>query len=94
VNGTAFNWQIIIEKLKILPEKSDIMIMDYRITIMDDIIATFEILNITNRSRIISATAGEDIKEKALEIGRFSFVCKPFNFKEMFVLKKNSLKDK
>jgi len=89
VNGTAFNGQIIIEKPKILQEKPDVVIMDYRNLIMKGIVATFEILNIINRSRIISATADEDIKEKALEIGGFSFVCKPFNFEEMLAFKKN-----
>jgi len=94
VNGTAFNGQIVIEKPKTLQEKPDAVIMDYKILIMDGIVATFEILNIINRSRIISATADEDLKEKALEIGGFSFVCKPFNFEEMLALRKNTLKDK
>lgn len=57
--------------------------MDYRMPIKNGIEATVEILKIGCQSKIIFATADEDIKEHALKVGAFSVVNKPFNFNEL-----------
>ena len=81
--GTASNGQIAIDKIKILSEKPDILIMDYRMPIMDGIEATVEIRKLNVQILVIFTTADDEIREKALEVGAFDVVSKPFKFEEL-----------
>ena len=81
--GTAVNGQIAVEQYISFPNKPDIVLMDYRMPIKNGIEASIEILKICNQTKIIFTTADETIKEKALKIGAFDFVAKPFDFDEL-----------
>ncbi len=94
VVGTALNGQIAIDKIRTLSEKPDVVIMDYRMPIKNGIEATVEIMKMSNRSKIIFASADDEIKEEALEVGVLSVVSKPFNFEELLSSIKNSLNEK
>lgn len=82
--GTAANGQIAVEKYKTLPEKPDIIIMDYRMPIKDGIEALNDILKIDGCSRIIMATADVEVKREALKAGALKVINKPFKFEELF----------
>ena len=93
VVGTAANGQIAINKLRNLSEKPDIVLIDYRMPIMDGIEASIEILKMTDPPTIIFTTADHQIREKALEIGAFSVVNKPFEFEELFAVIEKTLNE-
>ena len=83
VVGTAFNGQIAIDKFKKISEKPDVVIMDYRMPIKNGIETTIEILKMNNHSKIIFATADEEINEHALKVGAIGAINKPFDFEEL-----------
>ena len=83
VIGTAKNGQIAIDKFKALPEEPDVVLMDYRMPIMNGIEATIELLKISNHLKIIFATADNDIKEKAIAMGVYGVISKPFNMENL-----------
>ena len=85
VVGTAQNGQMAIDLFKSLSKKPDIVIMDYRMPIKNGIEITSEILQISNRARIIFTTADEDIKEQALKVGAFCVINKPFDFNDLIL---------
>ncbi|MHA1687784.1 MAG: response regulator [Promethearchaeota archaeon] len=78
IMGHAFNGKMAIEKLKLLYEKPDVIIMDYRMLIMNGIEATIHLKEICNHSKIIFATADNEIREEALQIGVADVISKPF----------------
>ncbi len=86
VIGTASNGQIAIDKIRALSEEPDVVLMDYRMPIKDGIEATIEILKMGCRSRIIFATADEDIKSEALKVGAFRVITKPFDFDQLLAV--------
>lgn len=83
VIGTATDGQLAIDIFKLLSEKPDIILMDYRMPIKNGIEATVEILKLGYQSKIIFATADISIKEQAVKIGAHSVVNKPFSLGEL-----------
>ena len=53
--------------------------------------ATQEILQIDRNTKIIFASADERIKEKALDLGAFCFMDKPFDIKDLITNIKKAL---
>ncbi len=94
VIGTAADGQMAIDMFKSLPEKPDVILMDYRMPIKNGIEATVEILKDGCQSKIIFATADVSIKEYALKVGAISVVNKPFNFDELLNSINQALKKK
>ena len=86
VIGTAVDGQMAIAKFKALPEKPDVILLDYRMPIKNGIEATVEILKNGCQSKIIFATADVNIREHALKVGAFSVINKPFDFDELLNL--------
>lgn len=91
---TAVNGQIAINKFRALPEKPDIILMDYRMPIKNGLEATIEILKMGYHSRIIFETADEIIKQQALKVGVFSVIIKPFDLNELLNSIDDALNDK
>ncbi len=50
---------------------------------MNGIEATRKILEIDTHSKVIFATADEEVKEEALKVGAFAVITKPFEFEEL-----------
>ena len=84
VMGTASNGQMAIDQFGDFSIKPDVILMDYRMPIKNGIDATIEILEISSHVKVIFATADEDIKSHAIEIGAYDVVSKPFDFDDLF----------
>ncbi len=83
VVGTAFNGKAAIDAIKKLAKKPDIVIMDYRMPILDGFEASLELKRETSISYIILATADEDVKSKASELEGFKVINKPYDFEKL-----------
>ncbi len=81
--GTALNGKIAIEKYKKFKENPDIILMDHRMPIKNGIDAMIEILKINRNEKIIFASADITIKKKALSLGAYAFLDKPFNMNKL-----------
>lgn len=81
--GSANNGEDAIKMYKSFSLKPEIILMDHRMPIKNGIEATKEILQISNNSKIIFASADNSVKKKALSIGATSFLEKPFGLKKL-----------
>lgn len=79
----ANNGDEAVRMYKSFSDKPEIILMDHRMPIKNGIEATKEILEISNHSRIIFASADNSIKRLALSIGAISFIEKPFELKKL-----------
>ena len=82
---TAANGDEAVKKYESLSIKPDIILMDHRMPIKNGIEATKEILEISNHSKILFASADNSIKRLALSIGAISFLEKPFDLKTLIM---------
>ncbi|MFX1311382.1 MAG: response regulator [Promethearchaeota archaeon] len=89
VVGTANNGEEAIELYKSFKIKPDIILMDHRMPKKNGLEATKEILNVSDHTKIIFASADRSIENQALSVGAVSFKKKPFSIER---LKKNILK--
>ncbi|KKL11267.1 hypothetical protein LCGC14_2547540 [marine sediment metagenome] len=80
---TALNGKIAVEKYKKFKESPDLVLMDHRMPIKNGIEAMVEILQINCKEKIIFASADITIKEKALSLGAYAFLDKPFNMSKL-----------
>ena len=80
---TALNGKIAVEKYKKFKESPDLVLMDHRMPIKNGIEAMVEILQINGKEKIIFASADITIKEKALSLGAYVFLDKPFNMNKL-----------
>lgn len=80
---TALNGKIAVEKYKRFKESPDLVLMDHRMPIKNGIEAMVEILQINGKEKIIFASADITIKEKALSLGAYAFLDKPFNMRKL-----------
>ena len=73
----ASNGKIAVEKYLDLSEKIDVVLMDYRMPIMNGLEATKKILEINALASIVILSA-DDISKEAIEYGAKFFIKKPF----------------
>jgi two-component system chemotaxis response regulator CheY len=64
-------------------DKADVIIMDYRMPLMNGIDAMIEILKIDNDAKIIFSSADSSVKEQALNSGAVYFLNKPFDVQHL-----------
>jgi two-component system chemotaxis response regulator CheY len=63
--------------------KPHVVLMDYRLPIMDGVEATKEILEIDHEAKIIFLSADIHVKEEALQAGAFMFLKKPVSINDI-----------
>jgi len=66
-----------------LSDKPDIILMDHRMPIKNGIVASKEILEIDNQSKIIFLSADSSLENDVISIGAKKFIKKPFSIKEL-----------
>ena len=64
-------------------KKIDVILMDFRMEIMNGIKATKQILAIDKEAKIIFLSADITVEEQALKAGAKSFLIKPFKFEKV-----------
>ena len=84
VVGQAHNGAEAVEIFIGMNPKPDIILMDYRMPVMDGTSATREILQIHPESRIIFISADDNVRNEALTAGALGFLTKPIHSKELF----------
>ncbi|MFO8017065.1 MAG: response regulator [Promethearchaeia archaeon] len=72
----------------------ELIIMDYRMPLMNGIDAMNEILNINKNEKIIFASADPSVKKRALSMGAVKFLTKPFDIHILLKTIKDLLKIK
>lgn len=80
---TALNGKVAVEKYNNFKVKPDIILMDHRMPIKNGLDAMIEILSFNNHEKIIFASADITVKEKALSLGAYAFLDKPFNMETL-----------
>jgi DNA-binding NtrC family response regulator len=83
---TAFNGKVAVEKYNNLKEKPDIVLMDHRMPTKNGLDAMTEILQVNDHTKIIFASADISIKQKAIELGAYAFLDKPFNMRKLLAI--------
>jgi two-component system chemotaxis response regulator CheY len=81
---TAFDGDEAVLKFVKSSPMPDILIMDYRMPIVNGLQATREILRIKPDMRIIILSADADIEEEALKAGAVAFLKKPASIKGIY----------
>src|SRR5271157_978443 len=71
--------------------KPHVMLMDYRLPVMDGIEATKEILKIDPYAKVIFLSADIGIKEEAMQAGAILFLKKPVHVKDIVTATLNAL---
>jgi two-component system chemotaxis response regulator CheY len=77
--GEAFDGLEAVELFKKLGTRPEVILMDYRMPVMNGLEATKEILDIDPSARIIILTADNTIKDAALKSGVIGFLAKPIS---------------
>ncbi len=72
-----------IKKYNLLKIKPDVILMDYRMPLMNGIEASKKILQIDPDAKIIFISSDSRIKNSALAIGAKNFIEKPFKIDEV-----------
>lgn len=72
-----------INNYKVSTEKPEVIIMDYRMPVMNGIDAMNEILKINGNTKIIFASADTTMREISLSEGAKGFLSKPFKIEEL-----------
>ncbi len=81
--NTATNGEEAVELYKSFLVKPDIILMDHRMPIKNGVEAAKEILQIDKSSKIIFASADQNVKETAMALGAIDFKEKPFTMKKL-----------
>lgn len=84
VVGQAYNGAEAVEMFNGLNPKPDIILMDYRMPVMDGTSATRKIIQIHPGSRIIFISADDSVRIDALDAGALGFLTKPIHSKVLF----------
>lgn len=81
--ASAYDGAQAVEAYAKMNSRPDILLMDYRMPIMDGVTATKEIKRLDPTCRIIFLSADETAQELAIEAGAASFLLKPVRFKHL-----------
>jgi CheY-like chemotaxis protein len=87
----ADNGREAIKRFKGNDKKPDLVIMDYRMPIMNGIDAMLRISEIEKSVKFIFASADDSVKESALSKGASAFLKKPFDIDKLHKLIINTL---
>ncbi|MHA2225833.1 MAG: response regulator [Candidatus Hodarchaeales archaeon] len=83
VVDSASNGKEAIEKFSKLPIKPDIIIMDYRMPVLDGLVAMKEILKKTPEAKVLFVSAEKRVEREALEAGAIGFFTKPTSIRRL-----------
>lgn len=83
VVANAFDGAEAVKIYSRLNPRPDILLMDYRMPIMDGISATRELKKIDPACRIIFLSADETARDEALAAGATQFLTKPVRFEAL-----------
>jgi two-component system, chemotaxis family, chemotaxis protein CheY len=84
VVGHAYDGVEAIEMFNGLKPKPDIILMDYRMPVMNGSCATKELKHQNPDCRILFISADDSIKNEALQAGASGFLTKPIHGKDLF----------
>ncbi|MFX0076246.1 MAG: response regulator [Candidatus Hermodarchaeota archaeon] len=77
--GYATNGEEAVVKFQNFPTKPDLIIMDYRLPLKNGLDAMKEILLLDGTSKVLFASADNNVKDLALNSGAVDFIQKPFD---------------
>ncbi|MFX0016063.1 MAG: response regulator [Promethearchaeota archaeon] len=83
VVDSASNGREAIKKFSELPIKPDIIIMDYRMPVLDGLVAMKEILNMTPDAKVLFVSAEKRVEKEAVEAGAIGFFTKPTSIRTL-----------
>ena len=83
VVGSASNGKDAIEKWNQLPIKPDIIVMDYRMPVLDGLVAMKEILAKNPSAKVLFVSAEKRVEQEALEAGAIGFFTKPTSIRTL-----------
>ncbi len=89
ISAMASNGAEAIKLYKTLPEKPDIILMDYRMPLKNGLETAKEILELDPTVKIMLTSADSAIKDEAFSIGITNFYLKPFKFDRLIEDMKN-----
>ena len=85
IAGNAFNGAEAVDIFSSLVPRPNLILMDYRMPVMDGIEATRKILEIEPKARILFLSADNRIKDEAMEAGACDFLRKPISCSEIII---------
>ncbi|MHA1973593.1 MAG: response regulator [Candidatus Hodarchaeales archaeon] len=83
VVDSAANGKEAIQKFSELPIKPDIIIMDYRMPVLDGLVAMKEILKKKPDAKVLFVSAEKRVEKEALEAGAIGFFTKPTSIRTL-----------
>ena len=83
VIDSASNGKELIQQFSELPLKPDIIIMDYRMPVLDGLVAMKEILKKTPQAKVLFVSAEKRVEKEALESGAIGFFTKPTSIRNL-----------
>lgn len=83
VVDSASNGKEAIEKFGQLPIKPDIIILDYRMPVLDGLVAMREILKKDPNAKVLFVSAEKRVEKEALESGAIGFFTKPTSIRTL-----------
>jgi YesN/AraC family two-component response regulator len=84
VAGQASNGAEAIEMMKDMIQRPDIILMDYRMPVMNGVSATEKIITEYPNSRILFISADTTIASEAIQLGALEFLTKPVRSTDLF----------
>jgi two-component system chemotaxis response regulator CheY len=79
----AFNGEEAVEIFRRLACRPDVILMDYRMPLMDGVEAAEKIIDIDPSARIIFLSADGAVKDQAIKLGVYDFLKKPVSCVEI-----------
>jgi len=89
----SINGKDAVENYRNHSEKPKVIIMDYRMPVMNGFDAMNEILQIDRSTKIIFASADTTMKELSISMGATAFLSKPFKIEELIYLINKAIKE-
>ena len=83
VVDSASNGKEAIEKFGQLPIKPDIIILDYRMPVLDGLVAMREILKKDPNAKVLFVSAEKRVEKEALDAGAIGFFTKPTSIRTL-----------